>query len=186
MSGGGDDDPLGAAARIEQLLAELRAQSGPLTWPRIEELVARLTGLYGAGLERLLQAVEETSGLDGSLRDRVCGDELVSSLLLLHGLHPEPLDARIARALERARARIAGAGTIATARDGARVTVRLDGAWRCGAPRAEVAAALERALLEGAPEIVEVSVEGADWAAATDALVQIDLARSRAAVGSAK
>ena len=82
-------------ARVEELLAELRARSGPEAADRAEELVTCLVRLYGAGLE----AIMRTIGDEQRLQALLIADPLVESLLLVHDLHPLPPDARIRRAL---------------------------------------------------------------------------------------
>lgn len=79
------------SARIEQLLDELKAMVGPPALQRIEELVTALVTLYGAGLERMVRAAREAARDPGELAGRLCGDELLSSLLMLHDLHPRGL-----------------------------------------------------------------------------------------------
>ena len=181
------DDPRRHAARIERLLADVRAMVGPVAWPRIEELVARLVAMYGAALGRLLVLVGEGGGLDERLRARVTGDELVSGLLALHGIHPMPALERVRGAAERVRRALgAGAGAIdceVDAHDVARL--RLHGRWRCAVTRAMVDEALRGAVEEAAPDVAAVEISGVDWTAPEPAapgpgLVQIDLGRSRA------
>ena len=82
-------------ARVEALLAELRARSGPEAADLAEELVTCLVRLYGAGLE----AIMRTIGDDQRLQALLIADPLVESLLLVHDLHPLRPDARIRRAL---------------------------------------------------------------------------------------
>src|SRR5581483_10078491 len=77
-------DLMEPALRIEQLLGELRATAGPQVWPRVDELVSSLVGLYAAGLARLLAALDDVG------RARLRGDALVLSLLELHGLVEDP------------------------------------------------------------------------------------------------
>ena len=84
-----------AGARVEALLAELRARSGPEAADLAEELVTCLVRLYGAGLE----AIMRTIGDEQRLQALLIADPLVESLLLVHDLHPLPPDARIRRAL---------------------------------------------------------------------------------------
>ena len=55
---------------------------------RAEDLVALVTNLYGAGLERLLQVLADVGRLDQQALDALADDELVAGLLLVHGLHP--------------------------------------------------------------------------------------------------
>jgi hypothetical protein len=89
-------DLLALSERIEVVLDELRASvSGP-AWRGVEELVRLLTDLYGAGLARTI----ELCGPDPGLTRRLAADQLVASLLLLHGLHPDDLGQRVHRAVD--------------------------------------------------------------------------------------
>ena len=159
------------SGRIERLLDEVRGSVGPLAWRRVDELVTSLVDLYGRALERMLAAV------DPAARPALAGDELLASLFALHGLHPLPLDARIRQTLEEL------APTFGTLQ-----LVALDGtALRLRAVDAPAiaggAAAIERVLVEAAPELERVEVEGLREPAASGPLVQIDVARSRARAG---
>ena len=70
---------------------------GPVARERAEELVRLVTDLYGAGLERLLEVLADAGRLDEALLDALAADELVASLLLVHGLHPYDVGTRVAR-----------------------------------------------------------------------------------------
>src|SRR5258708_17690487 len=97
-----DDNFRRAGERIEKLLDELRTMAEPSAWPRVEELMRLVVGLYGAGLTRFVDLLDTDLTID-KLRERVLQDELLASLMLLHGLHPEDTAARVARALDRVR-----------------------------------------------------------------------------------
>lgn len=86
-----------AGARVEALLAELRARSGPEAAGVAEELVTCLVRLYGAGLETIMRTI----GDDQRVQALLVADPLVESLLLVHDLHPLDIDTRIRRALGR-------------------------------------------------------------------------------------
>jgi hypothetical protein len=75
--------------RIAQLIDDLGALGGAPVRQRVEELVARLVHLYGAGLGNLLHILGGDR-LDEVARARLRADALVSSLLVLHGIHPDP------------------------------------------------------------------------------------------------
>ncbi len=148
--------------RIEALLAELSLSAGPQTWPRVEELVTRMVSLYGAALERVLRHAREAE--PGELDGRLAGDELVSSLLLLHGLHPLGLEERVTRALERARPYLASHGgdvsLIAIEKDG--VTLSFTGSCDgCPSSRDTAQGLLRQAIEAEAPEIAHVRIAGA-------------------------
>lgn len=85
-----DSEARADSERIDALLAELSTES-PEVRARVEEVVQRLIGLYGAAFRRLIEHVD-AEGLGLRLRPRLLGDELVASLLMLHGLHPEGRD----------------------------------------------------------------------------------------------
>lgn len=81
--------------RIAQLIDDVGAMGGAPVRQRVEELVQRLMHLYGNGLARLLAMLTDGSAsLDGAVRARLRADALLSSLLVLHGIHPDPDAAR--------------------------------------------------------------------------------------------
>ena len=91
------------SARVEELLDALKSGGFGGAAPAAEELVGLLVGLYGDGLTQIVTSWRK-SGPDGAaMLARLADDPLVESLLLLHGLHPLDVDARIQRALDRVR-----------------------------------------------------------------------------------
>ncbi len=156
------------AARIEELLAQIERMAGPSTWQGVEELVERLVRLYGAGLQRTLAYARETGADEARLAASLGADELVSSLLLLHGIHPLPVEVRVERALERVRPVLgthAGGVEFLGVNAGGVVGLRLLGACQgCPSSRATVEGTLRRAIEEAAPEIA-----GIDWGEGTGA-----------------
>ena len=75
--------------RIAQLIEDLGALAGAPVRQRAEELVRRLIHLYGEGLRRLM-GIFAVEPLDPETHARLRADALVSSLLVLHDLHPDP------------------------------------------------------------------------------------------------
>jgi hypothetical protein len=129
-------------ARVEALLAELRARSGPEAADLAEELVTCLVRLYGAGLETIMRTI----GDDQRLQALLIVDPLVESLLLVHDLHPLDTDARVRRALGRL-----GTGAEFLGIDSAGVVhVRLG--HGCGSTTEVVA----QAITDAAPETTRV------------------------------
>ena len=150
----GADDVREAGERVEALLAELRARSGPEAAGAAEELVTCLVRLYGAGLATIMRTV----GDDARLQALLIADPLVESLLLVHDLHPLDVSARIKRALGRL-----GTGAEFLGVDSAGVAhVRLG--HGCGST-AEV---VEAAIAAAAPEAA-----GVDFAPREAPLLQI-------------
>lgn len=133
-----------AGARVETLLAELRARCGPEAAGVAEELVTCLVRLYGAGLETIMRTV----GAEQRLQALLIADPLVESLLLVHDLHPLDAGARIRRALGRL-----GTGAEFLGIDDAGVA-RVKLGHGCGSASGEV----EQAVTDAAPEIAGVRV----------------------------
>ena len=89
------------AERIDTLLDEVQQGVTPAVNERVEELVRSLVGLYGAGLERIVELV---AGSDEPDRLRTLAeDDLVGPLLVLHDLHPDDVLTRVQGALDRVR-----------------------------------------------------------------------------------
>ncbi|MFE3032252.1 hypothetical protein ACFXKY_11420 [Streptomyces canus] len=94
-----------AGRRVEEVLERLTASGDPAAVSAAEELVRSLMDFYGAGLARILHLLSSSPGKSpGGSPDELpaglLGDGLVASLLVLHDLHPEDRDTRIARALD--------------------------------------------------------------------------------------
>src|SRR5438270_7838042 len=84
-------------ADVERLLADLETLPDPFARQTATAAVQGVVELYGAGLERIVEEIAARD--DGELAEALAGDELVAHLLLLHGLHPVPLQGRLMQAL---------------------------------------------------------------------------------------
>src|ERR1700759_2594004 len=89
-----------AGDRIQTLL-DATSAGGAVARERAEQLVREVVELYGAGLARIMATVGDLS--DRGTVERLVADDLVASLLLVHGLHPHDLRRRVADALDRVR-----------------------------------------------------------------------------------
>src|SRR5271166_2988570 len=146
--------------QIEELLGGL---AGHGQGAAAEELVRLLVGLYGDGLAHIVGALQEEGGAGAAILDRLTGDPLVESLLLLHGLHPLDVDARIQRALDRVRPYLgshAGGVRYLGVFDGV-AKLQLEGSCHgCPSSTVTVQLAITGAVQDAAPEVSEVVVEG--------------------------
>ena len=73
-----------AGDRIQNLL-DASAAGGAVAHERAEQLVREVTDLYGAALERMMAMAVDANP---ELADAFAADDLIASLLLVHGLHP--------------------------------------------------------------------------------------------------
>jgi Fe-S cluster biogenesis protein NfuA len=149
--------------RIDQLLDTLEGSVPPTTWRRVEELVQQLVALYGSGLERALAhavgAGADPRRLDRRLRD----DELMSSLLVLHGLVPETTEQRVLRALDDVRPMLeshAGGVELISVEDGV-VRLRLTRSHDADGSPSTLEHAICTAIARSTPEVRQVLVDAA-------------------------
>lgn len=166
--------------RISALVAELGALADPVARAKAEELVQLVVGFYGAGFERILELVdEEPAEVGEGLFGRFADDPLVASVMLLHGLHPVDIDARIRGALERVRSHGVDA-TLFEVRNGvARIHVEQHANGR-GPSSLAIRQAIEQAIEGVAPEVEQIDILGLE----EDPLPLIQLTtKSRSATG---
>jgi Fe-S cluster biogenesis protein NfuA len=153
--------------RVEELLSALRSggdQASPADPAAMaEELVRLLVGLYGEGLEHIVATLAARGEAGASLLADLTEDPLIESLLLLHDLHPLGVDERVQQALDRVRPYLgshAGGVQYLGVIDGI-AKLRLEGSCNgCPSSTVTVKLAIEGAVLEAAPEVAEVVVEG--------------------------
>lgn len=161
--------------RIGEVVEQLESAADPNARAMAKELLESLMALHGAALERILELVSE-GGEAGEAIIGKCGrDELVSSVLLLYGLHPLDLQSRVTRALEKVRPLLeshsAKAEIVSVSADG-RVSVRLHlKSNGCGS--ASVKSTVEAALQDAAPDAAAILVEETGGALTGSAFVSV-------------
>jgi Fe-S cluster biogenesis protein NfuA/nitrite reductase/ring-hydroxylating ferredoxin subunit len=151
-------------ARIDTLI-DASSSGGTVARERAEELVRLVADLYGGGLERLLDILYEAGHLGDDVLEALAADELVSSLLVVHGLHPYDVNQRVERALESVRPYLGSHGgdvELLEVTDDDVVRLRLLGSCDgCPSSSVTLKLAVEGAIEAAAPEIARIEVEEA-------------------------
>jgi Fe-S cluster biogenesis protein NfuA/nitrite reductase/ring-hydroxylating ferredoxin subunit len=147
---------------METLLEEIETLADPNARSKAAEVVGVLLELYGEGLARMMEVVAE-----GEERERIfealAGDELVSHLLLLHGLHPLDLETRVVGALEEVRPylRSHGGNVELLGVEGGVARLRLQGSCDgCPSSSMTLKLAIEEAVQKAAPDLEGIEAEG--------------------------
>jgi Fe-S cluster biogenesis protein NfuA/nitrite reductase/ring-hydroxylating ferredoxin subunit len=172
-----------AGDRIEALLLA-SASGGAVARERAEELVRIVADLYGSGLERILDILHEMGRLDDDVLAALAADGTVSSLLLVHGLHPYDIITRVENALESVRPYLGSHGgdvELLDVSDAGVVRLRLLGSCDgCPSSSVTLTLAVEGAVEAAAPEVTSIEVEtAADTPAKAGPLISLDSLRSR-------
>jgi Fe-S cluster biogenesis protein NfuA len=155
-------------SRIDELLGQLEADSFPAADTAMAAIEA-LTEVYGTAIARM---VALASGYP-RLIAVIDGDELLHHLMILHGVHPQPVAERVARALDEVRPylRSHGGEVELAAIDGGVARVRLSGSCDgCASSAATLEQAVTSVVLAAAPELTgveRVATPGGGHAAAT-------------------
>jgi len=175
-------DPATTGERIEHLL-EASTAAGPVARERAEELVRLVVELYGAGLERVLELAYDAGALDDDLLESLAADELVSSLLLVHGLHPYSVQERVSRALDDVRPYLGSHGgdvqLLGVTGDGVVRLALLGSCDGCASSAVTLELAVEEAIHAAAPEIVAIEVEEGTKAKAAPGLISVESLTAR-------
>lgn len=162
-----------SSARIESLLDDLEQSAVPAVMERVQELLSSVMTLYGNGLDRTIETLLDAGHPE--LARALADDEIVGSLFVLHGLHPDDVLTRVNAALERVRPYLgshAGGVELLGVDDDGVVHLRLQGSCDgCPSSALTVKNALEDAILLAAPDVVAVEAEG--MVADTPGLLQI-------------
>ena len=151
-------------ARIEELIQAIDSMPDETARAQTRELVQALLELHGTGLNRVLETIFD-SGPDGqALINKLAEDELVSNLLLLHGLHPLDLETRVRHALDEVKPRLGLHGgsveLVGVTPEGA-VRLQLEGNCEgCPSSRVTLKYSIEEALYAAAPDITALEVNG--------------------------
>lgn len=149
--------------RIEMLIGQIEGSPDSVVRNCAVELVGTIMELHGLGLERMLETAWEKGAAGQELIDDFAQDDLLRSLLLLHGLHPLDLETRVTQALDKVRPYLGshGGNVELLGTDDGVVRLRLQGSCNgCASSAMTLKLAIEEAMHELAPDIVRMDVEG--------------------------
>jgi hypothetical protein len=133
--------------RIEDLvrrLDEIPGESRVIA----QSLMEAILELHGAGLERMIDIAYTMGDAGEAMVRRFAADDLVSSLLILHNLHPDDIETRVLHVL----GKMHGNAELIGVFDGT-VRLRLTGSG-CGLKES-----LEAAVREAVPDATEIVIE---------------------------
>jgi len=150
-----DQRALERVAHVEALLGALEDAGDE----RALDAVGALVELYGEALARVMATA------DPVLAQRLAEDELVSHLLLVHGLHPSGVEERVRDALEEVKPYLGSHGGgvhLLGVTDEGVVRLALEGTCNgCPSSSRTLELAIEEAIHRAAPEVERIDTEGA-------------------------
>ena len=139
--------------KIEEMLGAVESYPDRGMRETTRELVRQLLDFHRAGLARMIEL--SPNG------EKLAADPQVAPVLLLHGLHPEGLDVRVERALEKVRPYLGshGGSVELVAIEEGRIRLRLQGSCNgCPSSAETLRTTIEEAILAAAPDAEGVEV----------------------------
>jgi Fe-S cluster biogenesis protein NfuA/nitrite reductase/ring-hydroxylating ferredoxin subunit len=125
--------------------------------------MATVLQLYGTGLQRIVDRVLASGPEGARIASQLADDPLVATLLLIHDLHPIPLEQRVQDALDSVRPYMDSHGgnvELLSLQDGV-ARIRLQGSCSdCSASSVTLELAIKQALEDAAPDLEGLEVEG--------------------------
>jgi Fe-S cluster biogenesis protein NfuA len=149
--------------RIGGLVQEIESIADPSVRASTKQLVQLLMEFHGAGIDRALEIVANTGEPGLRLIDELGRDPLVSSLLVLYGLHPDDVDTRARKAIEQVLPKVQRGGGEIEVLDISNGIVRLRlsvSGHTCGSTTATLKSMVEEAIYETAPDVASIVIEG--------------------------
>jgi len=149
--------------RIDKLVALIRDAQESEVRSAALELVESVMEFEGAAIDRMMEIASIAGEPGWRIIETFGRDELVSNLLLLHGLHPLDLETRIRGALDKVRPYLQSHGgnvDLLSVTDGV-VHLRLIGSCDgCPSSAMTLKSAIEKNIYEASPDVVSIVCDG--------------------------
>jgi Fe-S cluster biogenesis protein NfuA len=127
------------------------------------ELVQLLMDVHGRGLERAMEIVFDAGNFAPGIIDKLGQDPIVGNLLLLYSLHPDELETRVQKAVERMRPRLRKLSCTVELEHvhESSVCVRLTTSGHsCGSSAGDIRSIVEDGMYEFAPDVTSLEIAG--------------------------
>jgi len=149
---------------VEGLISAVGALEDESARQAAVDAIQALLELHGDGFERIIRLTRNTGPAGESLVHDFARDDLVANLLLLHGVHPQSLEERVKDALDKVAPYLASHGGSVDLLDVTEGVVKLKLQGSChGCPSSAMTLkyAIEEGILDTAPDVVAIEVDGA-------------------------
>jgi Fe-S cluster biogenesis protein NfuA len=150
--------------QLEGLLRDVDSIPDAAARTKTGQVIQGLMEFHGAGLSTILRHLADAGAAGQSILDALARDDLVGSLLLLYDLHPLDLEARVGLALDKVRPYLASHGgsvTLLRVTPDGEVHLRMEGSCHgCPSSAATLKSTIEEAIVEKAPDVTAIHVEG--------------------------
>jgi Fe-S cluster biogenesis protein NfuA len=153
------------AKRLQELVAQIEGVGDPKTRNLAQEILHASFQINSAGLSRILEIVSGSEASSKETYAELLSDPSVRGLLLIHDLHPVPIEQRMAQALAKVLPYIHSHGgnvELISLEDGV-ARLRLQGTCKtCSSSTLTLELAVRGAIDEFCPDLLGFEVEGVE------------------------
>jgi hypothetical protein len=149
--------------RIGALVDEIETIADPAARSSTRQLVQLVMEFHGLALDRTLEILADGGEAGMSFIEQLGRDPMVSSLLVLYGLHPDGLEARVRKAVERLEPKLRRDSAVIELLgiEDSAIRIRVTpGGHACGSTTKAIQASVEDAIYDAAPDIASLTIEG--------------------------
>lgn len=150
---------------IQELLEEIELLPDTKAREMMQECTQEILSFYGHGLERILDIISKGNNTAAKdIYNNLIADSFVSSLLLIHDLHPLDLKTRLYQALEKVKPYMdshGGSVEVVSLENGI-AKLKLSGSCKgCPSSSSTLELGIKQAIEEICPDLLGLEVEGA-------------------------
>lgn len=146
--------------RIEDLVRRAESIPDPNARATAVDLLGAVLAFHAAGVERVMEIVANAGEASSAIIEQIAVDDLTSSMLLLHDLHPDAIETRVNRAIDKLQSVFTSLGARVSLIAIENGTVRLQFDSSRTWSSSPVKESIENAIFQAAPEIERIRIEG--------------------------
>ena len=148
---------------IEELVEQIQQFPNPNMQALLAECMEAVLTLHSSGLERIFELIETTEGGIDDLKLNLLEDDFIKGLLIIHGLHPQDLETRLYRALDKVKPYMdshGGSVKVLSLENGV-AKLKLEGSCDgCPSSVSTLELGIKEAIEEECPDLMGLEVEG--------------------------
>jgi hypothetical protein len=151
--------------QIGDLVARIESIADPAVRGTAQQLMQMLMELHGATLDRSLEIIVGAGDPGMRIIHEMGRDPLVGSVLVLHGLHPDDMETRVTKAVERLQTKLRREGSqleLIAISDGSVSLSVTPPEHACASTSKTLRATVEDAIYSAAPDVASLTITGLD------------------------
>jgi Fe-S cluster biogenesis protein NfuA/nitrite reductase/ring-hydroxylating ferredoxin subunit len=149
--------------RIEGLVEQIEKFQDPAMRSLLAESMEAVLTLHSSGLQHIFDLINQTDGSADDVKKNLLADDFIKGLLVMHGLHPDDLETRLYKALDKIKPYMDSHGgnvDVLSIENGV-ATLELQGHCDgCPSSATTLELGIKQAIEEECPDLIDLEVKG--------------------------